>query len=214
MYNKGDISSKKCTSPESFKTENLIFGETKEGELKDGSVFRKTPISVRHPDGSVGPLIIISKPCFSFGIQKDSRYGGYSIPLVLLDKEEPTDEQRKFTKVIKKILSECDPRPKSCMYGKEKSNPIMYVKIDYNKECDEFYTKFYERKDMDDKKSTKEIKPEKYVGKKQCLAKVAIKIDNLFKAKTTTLQMRAHTIIFSEAKIVRPDKSVSVLDEM
>ena len=208
------MSSKKCTSPESFRTEDLIFGETKEGEMKDGSIFRKTPISVKHPDGSIGPLIIISEPCFSFGIQKDSKYGGYSIPLVLLDKEEPTDEQRKFIAVIKKILSECDPKPKSCMYGKEKDSPIMYVKIDYNKECNEFHTKFYERKDMNDKKSTKEIKPEKYVGKKQCLAKVAIKIDNLFEAKTTTLQMRAHTVILSNVKRRKPDESDDVLDEM
>ena len=136
------MSSKKCTSPGSFRTEDLIFGETKEGEMKDGSIFRKTPISVKHPDGSIGPLIIISEPCISFGIQKDSKYGGYSIPLVLLDKEEPTDEQREFIAVIEKILSECDPKPKSCMYGKEKDSPIMYVKIDYNKDVMSFIRNF------------------------------------------------------------------------
>ncbi len=190
----------KSVSLESFRTGDLVFGETKEGEMRDGTRFKKTPISVRHPDGSVGPLIIISEPCFSFGVQKDIKYGGYSIPLVLIDRERPTEKQRQFVKVIKDILSGCDPKTKSCLYGSDDNNPIMYVKIDYDKERKVFNTKFFEREDMDNRNTTKKTKPEKYMGKRGCVAKVSMRIDNVFEAKTTSLQIRARTDILSEVK--------------
>ena len=66
---------------------------------------------------------------------------------------------------------------------------------------------------MEDKDSTKEITPEKYVGKKNCLAKVIIEISSIFVARTTTLQMRAKTIVFSELKS-QPRKTESFLNEI
>jgi hypothetical protein len=77
------MSSGKCTSSENFSANDLVFGESKKGELRDGTSFEKIPISVRRPDGSVGPLIIVSETCFSFGIQRDTKYDTFTIPLVL-----------------------------------------------------------------------------------------------------------------------------------
>ncbi len=205
------MSSKKCISLESFNPDDLVFGETKEGEMSDGMSFKKIPISVRRLDGTTGPLYVATDTCFSFGIQKDSKYGGYSIPLVVMDKDDPTEKQRKFVKVMKEIMSACRPTPKSCLYGKK--NFIMYVKLDYDKEHNDFLTYFYERETMEDRDSTKEITPEKYVGKKNCLAKVIIEISSIFVARTTTLQMRAKTIVFSELKS-KPRKTESFLDEI
>ncbi len=199
------MSSKKCISLESFNPDDLVFGETKEGEMSDGTSFKKIPISVRRPDGTTGPLYVATDTCFSFGIQKDSKYGGYSIPLVVMDKDDPTEKQKRFVKVMKEMMSACRPTPKSCLYGKK--NSIMYVKLDYDKEY------FYERKTMEDKDSTKKITPEKYVGKKNCLAKVIIEISSIFVARTTTLQMRAKTIVFSKLKS-KPRENESFLDEI
>ncbi len=78
------MSSKKCISLESFDPNDLVFGETKEGEMSDGTSFKKIPISVRRLDGTTVPLYVATDTCFSFGIQKDSKYGGYSIPLVVI----------------------------------------------------------------------------------------------------------------------------------
>ena len=89
----------------------------------------------------------------------------------------------------------------------------MYLKLDYDKRCGEFVTNFSERDDMENKKSTKKIKPEKYIGK-YCLAKVAVKIDSVFVANTTTLQIKAHTVILSETKRRKPAEDDDVLDEM
>ncbi len=205
------MSSKKCISLESFNPDDLVFGETKEGEMSDGTSFKKIPISVRGLDGTTGPLYVATDTCFSFGIQKDSKYGGYSIPLVVMDKDDPTEKQKRFVKVMKEIMSACRPTPKSCLYGKKDS--IMYVKLDYDKEYNDFLTYFYERETMENKDSTKEITPEKYVGKKNCLAKVIIEISSIFVAKTTTLQMRAKTIVFSKLKS-KPRENESFLDEI
>ena len=179
--------------------------------MSDGTSFSKTPISVLRSDGTTSPLYVATDTCFSFGIQKDNKYGGYSIPLVLMDKNNPTDKQKKFVKVIKEIMSACHPTPKSCLYGKK--DPIMYVKLDYDKEYDDILTYFYERETMEDKDSTKEITLEKYIGKKNCLARVIIEISSIFVARTTTLQMRAKTIVFSELKS-KPRKTESFLDEI
>ena len=206
------MSSKKCVSSEKFDINDLVFGELSEGELRDGTNFKKIPISVKRPDGSVGPLIMVSETCFSSGVQKDSKYNTYTIPLMLCDRDEPTHEQKLFVKAIRDIISACDPKPKSCFYGNE-DNPILYLKIDFDKRCGEFTTKFYERKTMEDKKSTKEIKPEKYIGK-YCLAKVAMRIDSVFVVNSATLQIKADTVILSEAKRRKPTDVVDVLDEM
>ena len=205
------MTSKKCISLENFDPDDLVFDYVKEGKMSDGTSFKKIPISVRRSDGTTGPLYVATDTCFSFGIQRDSKYGGYSIPLVIMDKNNPTDKQKNFVRVIKEIMSACHPTPKSCLYGKK--DPIMYVKLDYDKKCDDFLTYFYERETMEDRDSTKEITPEKYVGKKNCLAKVIIEISSIFVARTTTLQMRAKTIVFSELKS-KPRKTESFLDEI
>ncbi len=205
------MNSKKCISLESFNPDDLVFGETKEGEMSDGTSFEKIPISVRRSDGMTGPSYIATDTCFSFGIQKDSKYGGYSVPLVVMDKDNPTERQKKFVKVMKEIMSACRPTPKSCLYGKK--NSIMYVKLDYDREYHDILTYIYERDTMEDRNSTKEITPEKYVGKKNCLAKVIIEITSVFVAKTTTLQMRAKTIVFSKLKS-KPRENESFLDEI
>ncbi len=199
-------------SPEKFDIDDLVFGDKIEGEMKDGTSFKKIPISVKRPDGSVGPLIMVSDTIFSFGVQRDTKYDTYTVSLALCDKDKPTRKQRQFVEAIRDIISACDPKPKSCFYGNE-DNPIMYLKLDFDKRCGEFITKFYERKTMEDKKSTKEIKPEKHIGK-YCQVKVAVKIDSVFVVKGATLQVKAHTIIFTEATCKKPAVVDDVLDEM
>ena len=138
------MSLKACISPEKFDIKDLVFGELTNGEFQDGKSFEKIPISVRRSDGSIGPLIIVTEPCFSFGVQKDSKYDTYTLPLALCDRDESTPGQKLFVKVIRDILSAGDPKPKSCLYGDE-GNPILYLRLEYDKRYGEFTTRFYER---------------------------------------------------------------------
>ncbi len=205
------MSSKKCINLENFDPDDLVFDYPKEGKMSDGTSFSKTPIGVLRSDGTTSPLYVATDTCFSFGVRKDSKYGGYSIPLVLTDKSNPTNKQKKFVKVMKEIMSACHPTPRSCLYGK--NDPILYVKLDYDRECDEILTYCYERETMEDKESTKEITPEKYIGRKSCLVRVIIEISSLFVTDRATLQMRAKTIVFSELKS-KPRKTENFLDEV
>ncbi len=205
------MESKKCINLEKFNPDDLVFDYPKEGKMSDGTSFSKIPIGVSRIGRNDESLVRVTDTCFSFGIQKDNKYGGYSIPLVLMDKNNPTEKQKKFVKVIKEIMSACHPTPKSCLYGKE--DPIMYVKLDYDREYNDILTYCYERETMENKDSTKEITPEKYIGKKNCLARVIIEISSLFVTERATLQMRAKTIVFSELKS-KPRKTESFLDEI
>ncbi len=126
--------------------------------MSDGTSFSKIPIKVRRSDGTTSPLYVATETCFSFGIQRDSKYGVIPFLLVLIDRDNPTDRQRGFVNVMKAIMSDCHPTPKSCFYGED--DPILYVKLDYDRECDEILTDCYERETMEDKESTKEITPE------------------------------------------------------
>ncbi len=150
------MSSGKCISLENFSIEDLEFGEIESGKLRDGTSFEKIPISVRRPDGSTGPLIIVTETCFSLGMKKDTKYNTQSIPLILCDKNKPTQKQKLFVRTIQDIISACIPKPKSCLLSSEE-NPIMYLKLNYDKIRDEFVTKFYERETMENKDSTKKI---------------------------------------------------------
>ncbi len=205
------MASKKCINLENFNSEDLVFDYPKEGKMSNGTSFSKIPIGVLRSDGTRSPLYVATDTCFSFGIQKDSKYGGYSIPLVLIDKNNPTEKQKGFVRVIREIMSACHPTPKSCLYGEEDS--ILYVKLDYDRDCDEILTYCCERETMEDKDSTKEITPEKYIGKKNCLARVIIEISSLFVTERATLQMRAKTIVFSELKS-KPRKTENFLGEI
>ena len=124
-----------------------------------------------------------------------------------------TPGQRLFVKVIRDILSACDPEPKLCLYGNEES-PVLYLRLEYDKRYGEFVTRFYERDTMENKKSTKEIKPEKYVGK-YCAAKAAVKIvDSIFIANGTSLPVRARDVVLSKVERKRLVDHDKVLDEM
>ena len=95
----------KYVSIEKFVTKDIIFGEPEEGALPDGQKFEKIPISVQHPDNTIGPLVIVTNPCFSFGVQKDSKYDTYTLPLVLYDQDGPTPSQKAFVSVIRETQS-------------------------------------------------------------------------------------------------------------
>ena len=107
------MESKKCIFLENFGSGDLVFGCVKEGMMSDGTSFKKIPISVLRSDGTTGPLYVATDTCFSYGIRKDSKYGGYYIPVIFMGKNDSTDKQRKFVKVIKEIISACDATPES-----------------------------------------------------------------------------------------------------
>ena len=193
--------------------ENELFFEcVKEGKLSDGTSVKKIRVSVLcSDDGTTDSLWVATDTCFSFGIKKDFEHGGYYIPLIFMGKNSSTERQKEFVKVIKEIKSACG-EPISELSSYDEGGFVMCAKLDYDEERDNFLTRFYERKTMEDKDSIKEITPEKYIGEKSCVARAIIEISGVFVARETTIQMKAKTIIFSE--LTPRKRSVSPIDEI
>lgn len=105
------------TEINSFDTSNLVFlpaikGEIPSSDSKLPIVFRRIPIRIKNPDGTIGPLILSPKNLFSFGVSENTNNNGvvtgYTLPLVLWNKDgKPTEEQKMFTDVLEELIEAC-----------------------------------------------------------------------------------------------------------
>lgn len=89
---------------------HICFGEPQVSIVPDTNItYTRIPISIEHGGGSVGPLIIKTRKCFTFGAQKDSvntkELSRWTLPIVMYDRDEPTADQvawvNKFDEIIK-----------------------------------------------------------------------------------------------------------------
>ena len=62
----------------------VTFSEPKDGIINDIE-YKRINMKTKYSDGTIGLLIIALKGCYSFGLQKNEKYGGYSIPIIVND---------------------------------------------------------------------------------------------------------------------------------
>ena len=60
--------------------------------------YKRINIQTKYSDDTVGPLIIPIKNCYSFGLQKNVKYEGYSLPIVVDDE---------FVKIFHSVVGKC-----------------------------------------------------------------------------------------------------------
>ena len=83
--------------------DDIIFSEVIEGSIPNSPIkYQRIQISVKNPNGSVGELILSLDKRFSFGVSVNTdlvsgKVNGFSLPLVLWDREGPTEEQKQWT---------------------------------------------------------------------------------------------------------------------
>lgn len=88
---------------------SMIFGKASKETVPNENPkappikYHRINISTRNPDGSIGDLILDCGRVFSFGVsenlaQDGHSINGYSLPLCLLDRENPTQEQKTWLK--------------------------------------------------------------------------------------------------------------------
>ena len=65
----------------------VIFSEPEDGTINDIE-YKRINIKTEYPDEKIGPLIIPLKECYLFGLQKNEKYGGYSMPIAVNDEFE------------------------------------------------------------------------------------------------------------------------------
>lgn len=94
----------------------MIFSSPEKGSVPDSKPkieFYRISISSRNEDGSCGELVIpTADRLFSFGVsesisQETGKVTGYTFPICLWNKEEPTREEKIWVDTFEKIVNTC-----------------------------------------------------------------------------------------------------------
>ena len=179
----------------------MSFGSTDFGHVN---------ISIEYSNGEVGPVVLKTDECFSWGVQSNKKKFAngdrYTLPIVMLNRQsdgkyKPTEHQKEFLKVFNKIVEKCKSHLESleldfpeniakCMYTKG-SCPTLYAKLYHKNKNDEITTPFYDMEKDD------EVNPKKFIDERSQV-KAAIRFDNIYIGNTISLQTKV-----VEAKICK-----------
>ena len=103
------------TPIEGYDVSRIVFSEPVSGAIPDSKPkieFKRINISTRNEDGSCGELILPTTRLFSFGVsentsQETGKVNGYTFPICLWDRENPTEEEKAWTTTFDAIVDRC-----------------------------------------------------------------------------------------------------------
>jgi len=114
-------STPQLTDPVSFDINNLVFDDAVVSDL--GKIkFYRINLATKYSDGTEGDLILGFDRCMSYGVQenndeittivdgreqKTNKLNGYSISLVLRDKDGGSERQNRTIEIIESIVDKC-----------------------------------------------------------------------------------------------------------
>jgi hypothetical protein len=218
------MNNNQLTDFHNFDTKRILFSHPEIGNIPGSKLtFKRIRISVRNLDGTIGDLILATPPnLFCFGLQESTdqttgNVNGYQFPLVLWNKNEPTEDEKLFTQVIHNISDHCKEylvshREKIQRYDLEmndlkKFNPL-YYKMEKGKIVEGKGPMFYiktlsSKKDGNirintmflDEETCDVIPPLDLLGKR-CHVQGAIKVESIFIGTKISLQTKLY-----EAKV-------------
>ena len=91
----------------------MVFSEPISGSVPDTKIeFKRINISTRNDDGSVGELILPTERLFSFGVsenvsQDTGKVTGYTFPLCLWTRDNPTAQEKAWTDTFDRVVEAC-----------------------------------------------------------------------------------------------------------
>lgn len=94
---------------ENYDVDNMIFSKVIETKGKAGG--KRIYITTKNPDGSTGDLILPTCELFSFGVSEQTDFNdptkinGYTLPLCLLNKDGPSDEETAWLATYNRIVN-------------------------------------------------------------------------------------------------------------
>ena len=207
-------------SAESFDISKMIFSDPIEGSIPDSTIkYRRINISYIYEDGSIGELVIPTERIYSYGLsenvnQTTGKIDGYSLPLVLYNKNGPTPQEKQFVDTFNDITNTCkkyllDEKDNLELYDLEandlkKFNPI-YYKRDKGKIIEgsppTLYAKLIVKKDKKDgnriiskfydEESGEGIIPLNILGK-ACYTSSVIKFESIFLGNKYAMQVKLY----------------------
>jgi hypothetical protein len=204
------------TSAFGYDVKNMRFRKPIDGSILNDTVkFKRIAIGTRNPDGSLGELVIPTLQVYSFGLSENinpqsQKADGYSLSLCLYNKENPTDEQKKWVETFNAIvenvkqylldnkdmiekyeLESADLKKLNPLYYKKDkgkivdgTGPTLYAKVIQNKKSDLITTPFCDENGND-------IDPLSILGKR-CYSTAAIKFEGIFIGARISLQVKVY----------------------
>ena len=113
------------SSNDDIKPENINFGLAKYGTVLGKNIcYERIPITINYGNYN-GPLLIKTEKCFTFGAKQNldketGEVNGWSLPIVMNDKFDPTTQQEEWVDKFNEIVERCkDFLKKHLDYTKE-----------------------------------------------------------------------------------------------
>lgn len=96
-------------------TKSMIFADPVSGTIPDSKPkieYKRINISTRNPDGTEGELVFPTERLFSFGVsentsQETGKVTGYTFPICMWSRDEPTKKEKIWTATFNKIIDCC-----------------------------------------------------------------------------------------------------------
>lgn len=241
------MSSTQLINASSYDTNNMRFSEPIPGSIPDSKpaiTYKRINISTVNDDGTVGDLVMATSKVYSFGVsentnQETGKVNGFVMPLVLYDRNGPTQEQKDFVSTFNSIVDTCkkyiyehredleqydlemnDLKKLNPLYYKkdkgkviEGSAPTLYAKLIVSKKQGEKVITVFFNEDSGDSVNALDL-----LGK-HCYARGAIKFESIFIGNKISLQVKLYecqvTLIdFGHKRLLqRPSADSRVLNE-
>lgn len=223
--------STKLTSAEGYNVDNIIFSKPEVGSIPNSVPkisFKRIRIGTKYDDGTTGDLILETPPnLFTFGLQENRELGtgnvnGYILPICLWNKNEPTEQEKKFTAMFDAIVSKCkehllsskdeierydldmsDLKNFNPLYWKkekgkvvEGSGPVLYIKMMMSKRNEKITTMFINQETME------EMNPLELMNR-YGFVKGAFKFESIFIGNKISLQLKLYEALVQPMEMER-----------
>jgi hypothetical protein len=106
-------------SSSNFDISRVVFEDVKVNEIKNEKnpkapaiKYKTIPVKYRCDDGTLTDLLFETPQYFSFGVSENTsmdtdQINGYSLPLCLLDKDRPSNEEKDFLEMFNNLVENC-----------------------------------------------------------------------------------------------------------
>lgn len=203
-----------------YDANNMTFSKLQIGKVGDtGISYKRINIGTKNKDGSEGELVFATEELFSFGVSENvdkatGKLNGYTVPLCLLSKDNPTKREQDFVSTFDKVVEKCkdyllnnkkelkmvdlersDLRKLNPIYIKknadgevvEGTSPTLYAKLIVSKKNgqNKILTEFF------DSATGEGYNPLDLIGK-YCYVRAVIKVESLFLGSFKTLQVKIY----------------------
>ena len=214
------MSNNQLVSALNYDTSKMIFSDPIQGSIPDSKPainYSRINISTKYDDGTIGDLLFSTEECYCFGVsenmnQETGKVNGFVMPIVLFDKNGPTDNQKEFVNTFNNIVERCKDylienkeelgqydlerndlkKLNPLYYKKEKgkvvdgTSPVLYGKLIVSKKNgDKIITCIF------NKDSGESINALDLLGK-HCYVKAAIKIESIFIGNKISIQIKLY----------------------